>query len=212
MVEPQLTEDEQVEKIKSWWKENGTSVIVGAVIGIGAVAGYNYWNSFKRTQAENASTYYEEMLVQQSAGETDAAAALAAQLMDEFESTPYGSKAALMAAKLNVEKGDVDSAESQLQWAIDNAKDDATKHTARLRLAYLLLSTDRMDDATNLLAVTEMGGFSSQYQELRGDIFVAQDRLDDAQSAYETSLEELLDGSRHRQLLERKLNNLVNLK
>ncbi|MEW8396328.1 MAG: tetratricopeptide repeat protein, partial [Candidatus Thiodiazotropha sp.] len=34
------TEEEQVEAIKRWWKENGTSVIAGLVIGLGGIFGW----------------------------------------------------------------------------------------------------------------------------------------------------------------------------
>ncbi len=208
MVEPHLTEDEQVEKIKSWWKDNGSSVITGAVIGISAVVGYNYWNKYQRTQAENASAYYDQMLNQYSAEESDTAIALGTQLMEEYESTPYGTKAGLMMARMSVEKGDTASAESQLRWTLDKASDDATRHTARLRLAYLLLSTDKVDEAAGLLEQEDMGGFESQYRELQGDVYVQQDRVDDARKAYQASIDTLMQGSRHRQLLELKLNNL----
>lgn len=43
----QLTEEEQVEALKKWWKENGTAVIVGVVIGISAVVGFWKWREYR---------------------------------------------------------------------------------------------------------------------------------------------------------------------
>ena len=37
------TEEEQVEAIKTWWKANGTSVIVGVVLGVAVIFGVRYW-------------------------------------------------------------------------------------------------------------------------------------------------------------------------
>ena len=38
------TEEEQVEALKSWWKENGKSLIMGVVIAVAAVFGWRGWN------------------------------------------------------------------------------------------------------------------------------------------------------------------------
>ncbi|PAR85254.1 YfgM family protein, partial [Vibrio cholerae] len=37
------TEEQQVEAIKDWWKENGKAVIFGAVIGLGGLFGWRYY-------------------------------------------------------------------------------------------------------------------------------------------------------------------------
>ncbi|MDH5355953.1 MAG: tetratricopeptide repeat protein, partial [Gammaproteobacteria bacterium] len=34
------TDEEQVEKLKKWWQENGRSVIAGIIIGVGGLFGY----------------------------------------------------------------------------------------------------------------------------------------------------------------------------
>ena len=34
-----LSEEEQVEALKKWWKDNGTSVIAGVVLGFGIIFG-----------------------------------------------------------------------------------------------------------------------------------------------------------------------------
>ena len=39
------TEEEQVERLKAWLKENGLSIVFGIVIGVGGIGGYNYWNA-----------------------------------------------------------------------------------------------------------------------------------------------------------------------
>ena len=42
-----VTDDEQVERIKKWWSDNGSSVIAGLVIGIGGLVGWRYWVDYK---------------------------------------------------------------------------------------------------------------------------------------------------------------------
>ena len=50
-----VTDDEQVERIKKWWSDNGSSVVAGLVIGIGGLMGWRYWVDYKDNQAAEAS-------------------------------------------------------------------------------------------------------------------------------------------------------------
>ena len=52
MIDPRYSEDEHAERLKEWWKKNGTSIIFGVVIGVGAIAGVNYWRDYTQTQSE----------------------------------------------------------------------------------------------------------------------------------------------------------------
>ena len=45
------TDDEKVEELKAWWKENGVSVMVGIGLAVVALFGWEYW---KKAQIENA--------------------------------------------------------------------------------------------------------------------------------------------------------------
>ena len=45
MSEEYQTEEEQIEALKRWWKENGKSIIAGLVLGIGSIGGYRYWQA-----------------------------------------------------------------------------------------------------------------------------------------------------------------------
>ena len=56
------TEEEQVEALKSWWKENGKSLIMGVVIAVAAVFGWRGWNQYQDDFAANASAMYESIL------------------------------------------------------------------------------------------------------------------------------------------------------
>jgi len=208
MTDPHVHEDEQVERLKEWWKRNGVSVIAGAAIGIGAVVGWNLWTSHKETTAETASGIYEEMMIREGTGNPTAAADFGGQLMDDYPETPYASKAALFLARLSVEGKDFDSAQSQLQWAIDNAKDAATVHTARVRLGSVLIAAGKHADVPGLFsAVTDMGDFESRYKEIEGDSWVAAGDFDKASSVYQESLNVLAPNSGHRNLLQLKLSD-----
>ena len=55
------TEEEQVEAIKKWWKENGKSVIGGIVLGFAIIGGWKGWQGYQQNQGEAASQVYDAM-------------------------------------------------------------------------------------------------------------------------------------------------------
>lgn len=212
MVDAQFTEDEQVEKLKSWWKTNGSSVVVGVAIGLAAVGGYNWWQSSNQARAETASGLYEEMLIRHSEGDVQTAQQMGGTLMDDYAATPYSVLGALFMARMSVEADDTASAAEQLRWVIDNTDEVGMRHIATLRLADILIATQDYDAAESLLNSNKgdnEGGFNSQYHELLGDLYVATDRADEARSAYERSLELLAPGSSYREVLMLKRDNVA---
>ena len=49
------SEKEQLEQIKSWLKENGLSIVLGIVLGLGGVYGWRGWQAHKVDVAEEYS-------------------------------------------------------------------------------------------------------------------------------------------------------------
>ena len=54
-VEIYSTEEQQVDAIKQFWKDYGTSILIGAVVGLGGLYAWNYYSDVKVAQAEEAS-------------------------------------------------------------------------------------------------------------------------------------------------------------
>ena len=46
------TEEQQVEALKDWWKQNGLAVIGGAVLGVSALIGWRGWNLASRKASD----------------------------------------------------------------------------------------------------------------------------------------------------------------
>ena len=55
------TDDEKVEELKAWWKENGTSVVAGVALAVAGLFGWEYWKDWKEATAAEASTLYTEV-------------------------------------------------------------------------------------------------------------------------------------------------------
>ena len=207
-METYTTEEQQVEAIKKWWAENKWSVIGGVIIGVSALWGGRTWLDNQAAYAEAASATYQLMLEQVSSGKNEDAAILGAQLLGQFSDTPYSSLAALMMAKLKLDAGDATAASSHLRWTLDNTKEDAVRHEARLRLAKLLLADAKYDEALALLNGIEAGVYASSYEQLKGDIHLAAGQVESARTAYGRALAEMTPTDRGRELLQMKLDNL----
>ena len=132
-------------------------------------------------------------------------------MISEYESSAYADAASLMLARLDVEAGYPDKAGNHLSRVIDDSKDLAMQHIARLRLVTLALDQGDLDWADQLLTSQRAGGFESRYDELRGDVFAARNDLDNARNAYQSALASAVAGSVAAQILERKLNSVTRI-
>lgn len=172
------TDDEKVEELKAWWKENGTSVIAGVALAIAGLFGWEYWKDYKTRSAEAASALY--------AGMKDNPAQLQA-LQSDYPSTPYASIASLKAAQQHAEKGEYEPAAAALRWVIDNGNEDY-KPLASLRLARTLLAMNKPDEALQLVEQEYPAAWESVVTELKGDVYTAQNKPAEAREAYDRAL------------------------
>jgi predicted negative regulator of RcsB-dependent stress response len=197
-VSVHLTEEEQIEVMKRWWKTNGKIVVAVVIAG---VIGYFAWTSWKEKQlaaSEEASVRYESLLklVNVEAGkamsDTDKTTAkhLASELKQKNSKTLYAYSAAFFLAKLAVDSGDLDSAVKELQWVLASKPDVATTQLARVRLAKVLLAKEAYTEASAQVAEEPSKAFLSEYAEVRGDILRAQGNKAAALTAYEKAVAE----------------------
>ena len=212
-----LEEQEQLEELKTWWKQYGnlvTGVLLVAALALAAWQGWNWW---QRGQAGQASTLY--FGVEKAVTESDAKRSreLAGEIIDKYPGTAYASLAALLSAKIQVEKGEVKNAKMQLQWVTEHTRDDALRDLARLRLATLLLDEKSYDEALKQLTAAPVESFGPRFSELKGDVFVAQGKAGEARTSYQSALtlmdkasDEDVSGVRplYREVLQTKLDAL----
>lgn len=189
------TEDEQVEELKKWWKENGKSIIGGAVVGLALVVGWQGWGRYTEGQAELAAEYYSEFSRTARSGAAEQAVEQGRRLMQQFDGSAYASYAALQLARLAYQQGRPEQAAEHLQWVIDHAIDPALAEVGRLRLGQLLLDQGDLDGARAQAAAVSAGAFAGQAAELRGDIAVAAGDLAAAAAAYQAALDAGVDNS-----------------
>lgn len=183
------TEDQQLEALKGWWKENGTSLIVGLFVGISGLFGWRYYVDQNNTNAVHASDLYMQVMQQAlTQNIDDKTMDMHNQLINEFSNTPYAALASLVLAKAEYEKDNVENTVAQLQLAIKYANDEVVKQIANLRLASVYIEQKKYDEALSILNLKHDAAFDAQYEELKGDIHSAKGELDQARVAYDKAI------------------------
>lgn len=201
------TEEEQLEAIKRWWRENGVGVILGVVVGLGGLGVWQGWTWYQNEQATSASTIYDEVTTALENNERSAVIEGATTLRDEYGGTVYGALGALAAARAAVNADDLEAATEWLRWAVNEGSGADLPRVARVRLARVTAAAGKPDEALALLEGEAPPGFDGLYAEIRGDVLAQQDKREAAIEAYRAALQAggpVTD----RALVRRKLNYL----
>lgn len=171
------TEEEQIDAIKSWWKKNGTALLTGVLVVVVAVSGWRYWQNSQFVASANASATFEVLQNRALQGNFGEVAREALKLMNENPESPYATAAALMHAKYDIEKGDLEKAKENLQWAIDHSPSIELQSIAQMRLARLLAQQAEYTQAENLLgsiALAEQTALKADIDYLKGLLALSQ--------------------------------------
>jgi predicted negative regulator of RcsB-dependent stress response len=189
-------EHEQGELVRDWLRRNGAAMVVGIVLGLGAIFGWRWWQQHQLEQGAEAGNRYQATVQAIEAGDLDAAAQQAGTLGGEL----YPVLVSLHLAKAQHDAGRRDEAIATLQGA--STRDPALARVVQLRLARLLLDADRAQEVLDLVGDATHAGA----HEVRGDAFAALGRNEEAREAYRQALVLIDAGSPQRGLVELKLS------
>ncbi|GAB1263426.1 YfgM family protein [Aurantivibrio infirmus] len=212
-----ITEEEQIEALKRWWNENGRSLVIGVVLAVAGYFGWQGWQAQQQQAREAASILYTDLLEagnvapgqQITEDQAFKIKGFASTLKETYGNTLYAAEAALVLAKVSVEQKDFALAESELRWVIETEINRPITLLARQRLAQVLYGQEKYDDALSVLKEVEPGAFAAVYAELEGDIYVAQQKIPEAISAYELAMEQLLEPQASRNgIIQMKLDDI----
>jgi predicted negative regulator of RcsB-dependent stress response len=181
------TDDEKVEELKGWVKENGLSVAAGIALAVAGLFGWEYWKGHQVTTSAEASAI-AATVAKVDAATLNTAVPNVETLQKNFASTPYAASASLKLAQQYAEKGNYEQAATELRWVADNGKEDALKPVARLRLGRVLLAMGKADEALNVANQTYPAAYQSLVEELKGDVFASQQKIAEARAAYDKAM------------------------
>ncbi|SCZ55515.1 YfgM family protein [Thiohalomonas denitrificans] len=208
-MEVYSTEEEQIEALRRWWKENGRLVLIALALVLLAVFGWRTWSANQAGRAEAASVQYEQMM---NALDTQPQQAMeiGRSIVGEYPSTSYADFASLAMARIAVEEDDLEQAEAHLRRVMGSTSQPELEELARLRLGHVLLSRGDMETA---LSLAEQGGASyrAAFDELRGDIYLEQGNREAARTAYSDALA-AYQAPGKQQVVSMKLQNLADTK
>jgi predicted negative regulator of RcsB-dependent stress response len=207
-----LQEQEQLDALKAWWNDNRNQILGALLIVVVVMGGWRGWHYYQNKQSYGAAALYQQFIEQLASNDTKRINDAATAVTDKFGSTAYAARAELLAARVNEQANDPARAKTQLQWVIDNAREDTLKDVARLRLAAVLLDEKKYADALTLLEAKHPDSFDGLFADLKGDVFSAQGKIDEARSAYKLAYEKIDAQSIYRSLIQMKLDALGSAK
>jgi predicted negative regulator of RcsB-dependent stress response len=206
-----LQEQEQLDQLKAFWNQYGHLITWTVTLALAGFAAWNGWQWWQREQGTKAGALYDELDRAVGGGDVDKTARAFADLKERFPRTLQAQQGALLAAKVQADKGQADNALATLGWLADQGGEDELRAIARLRAAGLLLDQKKYDEAARQLDAVQQGKareFDALVGDRRGDLLAAQGKRDEAIAAYRQAYQAMDAKVDYRNLLEAKLTAL----
>ena len=213
-----LSDEEQLESLKRWWKENGTQLLIMVVVVIGGWFGWQQWQDAREQKAAAASAIYSDIMELSGRGPVETLTdenkmrllELAESLRVDYEGSQYAQYANMMLARMAVGDEDLGKAAELLQEVMESSDDSELANIARIRLARVEVAQDNYTRALEILDVEVPMAMTSLFAELRGDVHYYLEDFAAARAAYQSALTGLANNSDiSRPLLEFKLNRVL---
>jgi predicted negative regulator of RcsB-dependent stress response len=203
-----LQEQEQLDAIKSFWKQYGNLITWTLVLALGGFAAWNGWNWYQRDQGVKAGAMFDELDRSVQAGDVERSAKIFADLQARYPAAKWTAQGGLMLARLQLDKGQADAATAVLRWLGEKSDDEGLRALAALRLAGLELDAKRWDEALKALEAANVKGFEALTADRRGDVLLAQGKPQQAADAFLLAWKGLPETVEYRRVVEAKLNAL----
>ncbi|MBR9728249.1 YfgM family protein [Shewanella intestini] len=181
------TEEQQVDAIKQFWKDNGTAIIVGAVVGLGGLYGWNTYSDMKLSAAESASEQFQAITAKST--QPQAVIDSVEKFGKNHSEAGYQSLLDMMLAKSAVDVGDYTKAEQAFKKIIASKPGAGLESIATIRLARVQAEQGNVGVALSTLDQITDEAFIAQRDELKGDFLVRQGNIDKARLAYQSAVD-----------------------
>jgi len=199
-------EHEQSERVRSWLRENGISILMGVALALAGIFGWRQWQDYQSGQAMLANEYYAAIQQELDAGSTQAAAEQYAAMREGVGEHAYLALSGMLVASAWTDAGEVDSAAEIYSGLLDAGKWASLEPLIRLRLALIEIARDRGDAALALLQGETPAGYEGLWLETRGDVLFDMGRFDEAAAAYAAAVTQLRGEGRNFRQAETKLD------
>ena len=203
-----LQEQEQVDALKSFWKQYGNLITWTLVLALGGFAAWNGWNWYQRDQGIKAGAMFDELDRSLQSGDVERSEKIFADLQARYPTTQWTAQGGLMLAKLQIDKGRTEAAQGVLRWLGEKPKDEGLRAIAALRLAGVELDAKRWDEALKAVEAANVKGFEPLAADRKGDVLLAQGKTKQAAESFQVAWKGLPESVEYRRVVEAKLNAL----
>ncbi|WP_455814058.1 YfgM family protein [Pseudomonas graminis] len=204
-MEVYSNENEQVDALKNFFAQNGKALVVGVVLGVGALLGWRYWSNHQDSGSREVSASYQQVTSALDAtkpASLDAVAKFASE-----NSNTYGALASLDLAKRYIDNNQLDKAVEQLQSGLKSTKDANLQAVLNLRLARIQLQQKQPDAVLKTLESVKGDGWAAIVADVRGEALLSKGDSKGARDAWSKGIASDAS-STLKEMLQMKVNNL----
>lgn len=206
-----MTEAEQLEAIKKWWKRYSNVITVILSVILLVISGYKYWNWHQEKISQQASNTFEHLMLAFANQDTKGVRGYANQLVNDYSDSVYADAARLTLAKIYVLREKYAKAQEELSFVAAHSKVNVLQQIAKIRLARLLVAEKSYDKALNELNKVDSKVYMPVVNELKGDIYAATGKYQEAVISYKKAISEVQMSGMGNPFLEMKTNELASM-
>jgi len=203
-------EQEELERLKDWWKRYGSFISLFLTILGFAIAGWRGWGWYQERQSREAAEIYDRVVLAAGKADLPSLKQESGSLFEQYPQTSYAPLAAMLSAKQHGLAGDFKTAATLLRWVIDRSSDEGLVSIARLRLAAVLLDDGKAAEALEVVDAIKPAraeandAFNLSRLDRRGDVLHALGRIDEAVKTWDEALGKADEEPGWKQLLQIK--------
>lgn len=201
------TEEEQIDDLKRWIKSFGPSILIGIILAIALIYGWQAWRNYQHESATKASVLYQQAVEAFQTKDDELLDQSIAKLQEKYPNSPYTAYGLFIKAKVAVDKQNNTDAEKTLNSIIQYTKDNNIRSIAQLRLASIQITENQETLAIETLKDIKNPSFKPLALIKIGDAYTKMGDNKLAKSHYEEASKLLPDTENTMPILSMKLDH-----
>lgn len=209
MADDIIDAHEQSEQARQWLQKNGSSIIMGILLGLAVLLGWQRWQQSSVNHRADAMLKFDDFQAAVDKDDKELAGKLVEDLRKNYGDTPHAALGALELAEMQLKAGQLPEAESSLRFAAEQDESASLKAIAQLRLARLLLSRGDAQKALDAVNAMSAESYVAEREQVRGDALLALGRGDEARKAFDAALAVMDVAAQQRRSLQAKRDDVA---
>lgn len=200
---------EQSERARQWLQQNGGSIVVGILLGLAVLLGWQRWQQSQVNHRAEALLKFEEFQAAIDKQDGELATKLADDLRKNFSGSTHASLAALEQAETAITGGKIDDAVIFLEFVAKDGKPAGVRTVAELRLGRLHIAKGEAQKALDRMNKLTAKGFEAEIATIKGDAYIALGNLTEARKQFDIALASTDSAAPQRRTLEVKRDDVI---